>query len=882
MDLDDSVLNDAMDAFDDDSQLNAVMDAFETKRVVNQAPANYEARERQREWQRNLIEQLGGVVDPNTQGSFEFDLTPISHDLNRRYGIDKRRYRVNIRQTGNIIDRITPALRDGLQRAVQRILDNRNLPNNHRLFFDIFSERFAGGTYRGNGLLVGDWRNDQQRVDNVFNHLQEALNSNESFQMDDTFRMEVTTVAPRTERGRGKPRRYKRKYQGAEKFINTSKLILQIKNKDELCAARAIVAAMADADLDANSPLRRSLCSNSKAQRVKAYLLLQQAGVPEGSVGPEELAKFQAVLPDYQLICIYASQDDECVAFSPYHQDKKRIILYHRHDHYDVCTSLKGFHGTSYACNYCLKGYNNEGKHRCEATKDKYCKCCRQFNCPDFLACHPQGLKATFKCGQCLRHFYSQTCYENHQKFTVQRKEKPSDCVCFNVRRCKKCGKLCRCFNYFKKHRCGHACCPHCKKYTDLAEHKCYIESTLKRKREQKQKRQNKRARREAEEDIDPTDFLEPMEGDSQEGEQNEEPVHVYFDIEAQQGNGTHEANLLVYQCSDSDDMKVIHGSNCVKEFVEDLEELTHDDKRNVIVIAHNLQAYDGYFVIKQYYRNGQEIKQIRSGAKILEIKHFRIRFIDSLNFFQMALSEFPKTFGLPVDISKGYFPHLVNLPENENYVGPLPDKHYYMPNTMSAEAKAKFDAWYEKETQENAVFDFARDIVEYCKMDVNVLKQGCEVFQKLFIENTGFNPFEHVTLASACSRDLIENLLYPETIASEPPFGWNGKLGNQSKEALEWLYWLDYSMRKEANENMEEGEREVNDLMEIYDHHHPHPCNKNYIKHVGNGGEHYVQYINATVDGYCEDTNTIYQYHGCFWHGCESCYRNRTETHQR
>ena len=157
---------------------------------------------------------------------------------------------------------------------------------------------------------------------------------------------------------------------------------------------------------------------------------------------------------------------------------------------------------------------------------------------------------------------------------------------------------------------------------------------------------------------MDPTEFLEE---DSEEGtEENEPPLHVYFDIEAQQDTGNHKPNLLVYQTSDGHE-KVIHCSDCVSEFVEDPEVFTNDDKRKVIVIAHNLQAYDGYFVIKDYYPDGKEITQIRNGAKILEIKHFRIRFIDSLNFFQMPLSSFPKTFGLDPEISKGYFPHLFN-----------------------------------------------------------------------------------------------------------------------------------------------------------------------------------------------------------------------------
>ncbi|GBN93480.1 hypothetical protein AVEN_83821-1 [Araneus ventricosus] len=31
------------------------------------------------------------------------------------------------------------------------------------------------------------------------------------------------------------------------------------------------------------------------------------------------------------------------------------------------------------------------------------------------------------------------------------------------------------------------------------------------------------------------------------------------------------------------------------------------------------------------------------------------------------------------------------------------------------------------------------------------------------------------------------------------------------------------------------------------------------------------------TVDGFCEETNTVYQFHGCFYHGCPDCFEGDT-----
>ena len=42
------------------------------------------------------------------------------------------------------------------------------------------------------------------------------------------------------------------------------------------------------------------------------------------------------------------------------------------------------------------------------------------------------------------------------------------------------------------------------------------------------------------------------------------------------------------------------------------------------------------------------------------------------------------------------------------------------------------------------------------------------------------------------------------------------------------------------------------------------------------NGGEKELTIGNKTykVDGFCEETNTVYEFYGCFWHGCPNCYK--------
>ena len=37
-------------------------------------------------------------------------------------------------------------------------------------------------------------------------------------------------------------------------------------------------------------------------------------------------------------------------------------------------------------------------------------------------------------------------------------------------------------------------------------------------------------------------------------------------------------------------------------------------------------------------------------------------------------------------------------------------------------------------------------------------------------------------------------------------------------------------------------------------------------------GGEHFIPTV-GKVDAFCEQTNTVYEFQGCFWHGCPKCY---------
>ena len=48
-------------------------------------------------------------------------------------------------------------------------------------------------------------------------------------------------------------------------------------------------------------------------------------------------------------------------------------------------------------------------------------------------------------------------------------------------------------------------------------------------------------------------------------------------------------------------------------------------------------------------------------------------------------------------------------------------------------------------------------------------------------------------------------------------------------------------------------------------------------IQHGGNDGEYHIPETNYKADGYCKETNTIYEFHGDFWHGNPYIFKNDT-----
>ena len=142
-------------------------------------------------------------------------------------------------------------------------------------------------------------------------------------------------------------------------------------------------------------------------------------------------------------------------------------------------------------------------------------------------------------------------------------------------------------------------------------------------------------------------------------------------------------------------------------------------------VYFHNFRGFDGVFIIKQLFdMNVKVSKVLMTGQKILYFECGQLKFKDSMSFLNMPLESFTKTFGL-TELKKGYFPHKFNREENLNYEGLIPDLKYYETNCMNTKKKEVVKKWHTEELLKGEIWNFRKELLEYCESDVKLLKEG-------------------------------------------------------------------------------------------------------------------------------------------------------------
>ena len=471
---------------------------------------------------------------------------------------------------------------------------------------------------------------EQLTPERVFSQIERVIQSNRDFRLNDTVTVDIIHVEAPQGSGRSK-----RTTLNIREYLHKKGSVIIIKNNDNLCLARALVVAVARIEKDPK--YKRLIDPKGTAQQMKAMELHRAANVPFGPCGLPEVDLFQKYLTNYE-INIVSGNHYNSIIYPPRpstNNDVTPIYLYLHDNHYDVITSMPGFLNTSYYCRKCNKSYCKNTDHLCNAM----CRSCRSYDC----VTDGKGVI----CNECERWFKSKDCYDHHKEPVAGGRS-----VCQTIRKCEKCGMATdvRKLNP-KGHICGKKCSTCGVIINNEDEHQCYIQKT----------------------------------------EQPEESQYnhlLFFDLECKQEHGVHEANLCVVH-DEVEEVGLFQGKDTIKEFCEWLLTKEH---QGCIVVAHNFQGYDGYFIQNYLNKNAIKYEVILRGAKILSmtIPMFNIKFIDSLNFIPMSLAKFPKTFG-QTELCKGYFPHLFNKEENQDYVGPIPCQNDYGVNFMKPEEREAF-----------------------------------------------------------------------------------------------------------------------------------------------------------------------------------------------
>ncbi|CAH2016900.1 unnamed protein product, partial [Acanthoscelides obtectus] len=199
------------------------------------------------------------------------------------------------------------------------------------------------------------------------------------------------------------------------------------------------------------------------------------------------------------------------------------------------------------------------------------------------------------------------------------------------------------------------------------------------------------------------------------------------------------------------------------------VREVSAQGDKDFVTVTYHLKTHIGTKVLEFVEKTSLYPNVTMRGTKLILMEVGNVKFLDSLNYFPMPLTALPKAFDLK-ELKKGYFPHLFNTLAHQNYVGPIPALDFYDPDHLKEDAREKLLKWHGERQAEGYVFDFQKEIVEYCISDVEILTQACLKFRDLMKTETTVDPFqESTTIASCCNKVFRRNFLKPETIGILP-----------------------------------------------------------------------------------------------------------------
>lgn len=188
-------------------------------------------------------------------------------------------------RTDNLGEEVTQALRRAIE---QQIAADRTLSPHTTVHFTMHSSVFSHA-FQSTTFTVREFEQGSEQLTTYLQSLAAKLNSNEEFAPDDTFTMETTFIRTKGP-GSGHGKRRNPANASIRGILKRSRIT--IKNKDELCCARAIVTMKARADGGSEDRDYKNLRDGCPVQERKARELHRLAGVHEGPCDIEEFKQF--------------------------------------------------------------------------------------------------------------------------------------------------------------------------------------------------------------------------------------------------------------------------------------------------------------------------------------------------------------------------------------------------------------------------------------------------------------------------------------------------------------------------------------------------------------------------------------------------------------
>ena len=214
-------------------------------------------------------------------------------------------------------------------------------------------------------------------------------------------------------------------------------------------------------------------------------------------------------------------------------------------------------------------------------------------------------------------------------------------------------------------------------------------------------------------------------------------------------------------------------------------------ENEGATVITHNFKGYDSLPILEYLYQNGVKPTIIANGAK--DMPDVVLEWWTPSTFYLAHYRNYLRC--LDWRSSRKDISHICSIGKRTNQSYSIIYQTYTTTTRMPWNWKTeKPSSCGMRPTRQR--FDFQRELLSYCRSDVDILRRACLTFRQLFLEMTsgdghgGIDPFQKcITIASACNLVFRTKFLRPDTIGIIPAQGYR----QEEKHSIKAMQWIKY-----------------------------------------------------------------------------------------